>query len=251
MPTLARTVLGLVALVLASTGGAAGAAAVALRTPPGSGPFPTIVMVPTCEGFTGIGGRVYTRFGETYVGEGFAVATLDYLTPRGFSVCSRGRPPERLVSLPEVAGDLYRMIDDLQRNPAVDPAQISLLGYSYGGSAVLEALSGTAPARAKIHAVIAYYPECRGIDPWRGSTPVLIFLGGADTVAPPAECRAFVATMANGSAIKTIEFPGAMHAFNFSVYPRAPGIDTPFGPVAYDPGAARRAHDAVLQLLKP
>jgi dienelactone hydrolase len=221
-----------------------------LDLPAGSGPFPVVILVPTCSGFGGFTGRVYDRFSQTFVEAGFAVSRVDFLAPRGLSLCLGGSPPRRVVSMRDVAVDIYRAIDALAGNPALDARRISLVGYSYGGGAILTALAGNDPARAKIHSVIVYYPDCAGLGPWSGSTPTLIFFGGADAVAPRAVCNAVMAQMPDTASIRIIEFPEAMHGFNFYLLPRSPGLNTIYGPMGYDPSAALRARNAALRLLR-
>jgi len=220
-----------------------------LKKPAGTGPFPALIMVAGCSGYAGPAETVYDKWQDQFVAAGFVVVKAEFLKPRALSNCAAINPFRYLVTKKEAAGDIYQAIGDLIKTGFVDPLRISLIGWSFGGGSVLQALSGGDPSRAKIHSVVSYYPDCYQLDPWSGSTRTLILFGGNDTTALPSRCREVMAKMTDTASIKTIEYPGAMHAFDFP-FLGTQGITTPLGVMGYNPAAATQAWDAALAFLK-
>ena len=64
--------------------------------PSGAGPFPAILMVSGCSGFTpSIAPQVYTRAAERWRSKGYVVVFVDYLSARGLPNCPRFGRGER------------------------------------------------------------------------------------------------------------------------------------------------------------
>jgi len=94
------------------------------------------------------------------------------------------------------------------------------MGWSNGGSAVLNALRPDAPGRngeRVFRSAVAFYPGCAALAkaPYRPTSPLLIQAGGADDWTPARYCESLVreAVMA-GSDIQIDVYPGAHHAFD-------------------------------------
>jgi dienelactone hydrolase len=100
-------------------------------------PFPAILMVSGCSGFTpSIAPQVYTRAAERWRSKGYVVVFVDYLSVRGLPNC-RGLGAVNAV---EIGKDVLAMARYLQGQPYVKASQISAVGWSLGGGAVLAAL---------------------------------------------------------------------------------------------------------------
>jgi dienelactone hydrolase len=57
--------------------------------PNGTGPFPTILLVSGCSGFTSsIAPQAYARLAESWRAKGYAVVFVDYLAARGHNAAA-------------------------------------------------------------------------------------------------------------------------------------------------------------------
>jgi dienelactone hydrolase len=173
------------------------------------------------------------------------VLFVDYLGRRGFQSCARAP-----VSHVDAANDLAAAVSWLRAQPSVDKTRISALGWSYGGGAVLVALASYSEEQLGIARAIVYYPDCRTVQPWKAATPVLMLLAGDDNVAPGKPCQVAVEKNAHPASVKTVVYPGALHAFDVPELPaRMPRGAT--GAIGYHPQAAAAAWDEVQRFLAP
>ncbi|MBW1785768.1 MAG: dienelactone hydrolase family protein, partial [Deltaproteobacteria bacterium] len=143
--------------------------------------------------------------------------------------------------------DIFLAIKHLLDSGFVKPSSINVIGWSYGGGSVLQALSKM-PERPdiKIGAAVAYYPDCRTVDKWNAAVPLLVLFGGEDDVAPPAICKElFIGEVSKH--IKVEEYPGAHHAFDLYTLP--PETEYRFGTLGYHKEAAEKAWSAVMKFL--
>jgi len=185
--------------------------------PSGAGPFPAILMVSGCSGFTpSIAPQVYTRAAESWRSKGYVVVFVDYLSARGLPNC-RG---SGAVNAVEIGRDLLAVARYLQGQPYVKASQISAVGWSLGGGAVLAALGQlTAAENSPLRAVVAYYPYCRDLQPWQAKVPALSLMGARDEVAPPEICQRVFAQLPPGTALQARIYPEARHGFDVSDLP--------------------------------
>jgi dienelactone hydrolase len=180
--------------------------------PEGSGPFPAVVHLHSCE-------PVPSRddaWVERFTSWGLAVLRLDSLSPRGkTSTCNS---PGDLPSF-DRAADAYSAKEWLSQRSEIDSNQIVLAGWSHGGAAVLAALGSPpaafgAPKGTKpFVAGIAFYPDC--VSPNEVQAPILILIGEADTYSPVSLCR----QMEEHPRIRLVMYPGAYQGFDI------PGAD--------------------------
>jgi hypothetical protein len=93
-------------------------------------PFPAILMVSGCSGFTpSIAPQVYTRAAERWRSKGYVVVFVDYLSVRGLPNC-RGLGAVNAV---EIGRDVLAVARYLRGQPYVKASQISAVGWSLGG----------------------------------------------------------------------------------------------------------------------
>ena len=137
----------------------------------------------------------------------------------------------------------------LKSQPLVDPARISALGWSYGGSAILAALAEHNQDQLSFSRAVVYYPICRGLRPWKNATPVLMLLAGADDTAPGDACEEVAKSNATPNAVKIVVYSGAQHAFDVSELPAK--MTYRFGTIGYDPRAAAAAQQEIEKFLQP
>jgi dienelactone hydrolase len=240
------TLLGLAVLLVWESTGSAQAADGGYKVfrPDGAGPHPAIAFLSGCSGFTpSVAPKAYERVAEQLRGQGYLVVFVDYLGRRGFQSCG-GVP----ISHADAASDLATAVRWLRSQPSVDPTRISAIGWSYGGGAVLVALASHSQEQLGIARAVVYYPDCRMVQPWKAATPVLMLLAGDDNVAPGMPCQVAVEKNANPAAVKTVVFPGALHAFDVPELPARMARGTT-GAIGYHPQAAAAAWAEVQKFL--
>jgi dienelactone hydrolase len=156
------------------------------------------------------------------------------------------------------AGDLEASLDHLRAQPFVDADRLAVIGWSHGGWTVLDLLA-TAPAAGLrgLRAAVAFYPYCgvasaaarRG---WTQPVPLLVLLAGADDVTPPGPCRALAERQRARHTPVTVQlYPGARHAFDYDIPPRAAAwVRRELGfELVHDPAAAADARARVRAFL--
>ena len=212
--------------------------------PDGPGPHPAVAFVSGCSGFApSLAPKAYERVADQLRGQGYTVVFVDYLGRRGLQSCSAAR-----ITHADAAEDLVAAVTWLRSQPSVDKAQITALGWSYGGGGVLWALADYTQEQLGISRAVVYYPDCRSVRSWRVSTPVLMLLAGDDDVAPGQACRDAVSTNATPGAVKVVTYPGALHAFDVSELPAT--MRYAFGTLGHHPEAAAAAWAEVQRFLR-
>ena len=212
--------------------------------PDGPGPHPAVAFLSGCSGFApSVAPKSYDRVAEQLVAQGFVVIFVDYLGRRGLQSCARAP-----ITPADAAKDLVAATGWLRSQPFVDTARITAMGWSYGGGAVLTALGDYTAEQLGIFRAVVYYPSCRSVQSWKVSTPVLMLLGADDDVAPGKVCQAVAKGIAMPDAVKTVIFPGALHAFDVSELPAKTQYQ--FGTIGHHPQAAAAAWEEVQRFLK-
>jgi dienelactone hydrolase len=213
--------------------------------PDGPGPHPAIAFLSGCSGFTpSVAPKAYERIAEQLRVQGYMVIFVDYLGRRGLTSCT-GAP----ITHADAARDLVSAAAWLKSQPAVDPARIVAMGWSYGGGAVLVALAEYAGEQLAFSRAVTYYPDCRSVRPWKNPVPVLMLLAGEDDVAPGKRCQEAAQKSAVPAAVKIVVYPGAQHGFDVSELPAK--MRYPLGTLGYHPQAAAAAWDEVQRFLSP
>jgi dienelactone hydrolase len=180
-----------------------------LSRPDGAGPFPAVVVLHGCSGVT----MNQQAWAQRLNRWGYVAFVVDSFTPRGVDVvCGTSAVPPSLR-----AKDAFAAASWLRTQPFVDPARIGVIGFSHGGSTVMQAIREAAVRSADaqpFRAAVAYYPGCTR-DLARLATDVLILIGDADDWTPAERCAAYVASrLADGHAVELKRYPGAYHAFD-------------------------------------
>src|SRR5262245_37174942 len=177
---------------------------------------PAVVLV---HGSGGVGPRE-DRWAEELRQSGAATFVLDSFTGRGITGTSEDQ--SQLTSLAMI-GDSYRALELLATHPRIDPARITVMGFSKGGVVALytalkrfQRLHGPAGARFAQH--IAFYAPCYikyVNDEAVSDRPIRLFHGAADDLAPVELCRAYVERLRRAGADAQItEYAGAAHGFD-------------------------------------
>ena len=191
-----------------------------LWLPPGTGPFPAVVVMHGCAGVRdhhrGWAGRL-TEWG-------YAAALLDSFHRRNAnSTCYNKMSNPRPALL---AQDAFNAAIYLRTLPTIQPDHIGIIGFSRGGStALFTALASGAPTDRggrPFQAVVAYYPGCllkvRG-EPEKilgePASDVLILIGDNDGWTPAPDCLKYVELQSGFPHAPTIKvYPGAVHSFD-------------------------------------
>jgi dienelactone hydrolase len=182
-----------------------------LSKPQGDGPFPAVVLMHGCPGVTKWDHVWANRLARW----GYVPFVVDSFGPRGVkSVCVN----PTLIPAHVRSKDAYAAKAYLSGLPFVDRNRISVIGWSHGGSAVLDIVV-CREQKDPFRAAFAFYPYCEYF--MRDSNaPLLILIGKLDDWTPAALCRKI---MPSGKAAKEIAlkvYPRAHHAFDYG------GIDT-------------------------
>lgn len=88
-----------------------------------------------------------------------------------------------------------------------------------GGGGVLAAVHKFNTEELIFSRAIAYYPLFTGLWEWKPKVPVLMLLGGEDTVARPAPCQEAAQKIANPDLVKAVTYSEALHCFDMSELP--------------------------------
>ena len=201
-----------------SVGGPNSSAPLQLYLPPGSGPFPAVLVMHSCSGITD-----NTRtWAARLVSWGYAAVIVDSFGPRNQrSVC------ENVDSIPvDVRGvDAHNAAIHLRTLPNIQADRIGIVGFSHrGGSTLWAAIDERIPVGRggrPFQAAVAYYPWCSaGTITLPYATDVLVLIGKDDTWTPADRCLKSVAARAGQVHPMTIKvYPGALHSFDLGTLP--------------------------------
>jgi dienelactone hydrolase len=209
-------------------------------SPEGSKPHPAVLLVPGCSGFTATNGiNLYDERAAELKAAGYVVVFVDYVGRRMQSNCAH-------VSWDEVSADILEAAAWTRGQSGVDPARISVIGWSYGAGGLLAVLKAM-PSDSQITKAVMYYPVCRGAVPWSANVTGLMLLGGIDDIAFPALCDTVIRGM-QPDKLRTVTYPNARHGFDMrGLGERA---DLPSGSPGYNAEAATASWSVVTDFLK-
>ena len=184
---------------------------------------PAIVLMHGCSGMWARNGeptRNHDAWAEHFRKHGFVALLVDSFGPRGQKeICTQKVRP--VLPGRDRARDAYSALAWLASRDDVDPKSVHVMGWSNGGSTVLNAVSATTPARkttdARFRSAVAFYPGCAplGRTAYVPSVPLLIQAGAADDWTPAKACEALAeAARGRGADVQIDVYPGAHHAFD-------------------------------------
>ncbi len=195
----------------------------ALLKPPGSGPFPAIVLMHQCAGLN----AAVVAWARAAVSRGNVVLLVDSLGPRNVkSVCFG---PRNGVNFFRGVRDALQAAEHLRKQSYVDSKRVAFVGFSWGAMVGLLTASshyvGALKLGSGFAAVASFYPGCFRITPKEQppfdlvnpdiSRPLLVLMGDADTETPATECiDKFDALKRSGIPVEWHLYPGATHCWD-------------------------------------
>lgn len=200
-------------------------------TPQGAGPFPALVILPTCAGH--LARHAFDVWAKAALQRGYAVLVVDPLTPRGVTAPGENcRPPSKVPEW-RLRKDAFDAAAHLRKQPFVDPDRIGLLGLSQGAMAALgvsASLYETPQGKPAFRAIVANYPVCFLGNlriPGRAPTnisfvpdekitvPLLVQMGDLDTEGPAQDCISRLqAQKDKGAPIEMVVYKNATHGWD-------------------------------------
>ncbi len=161
---------------------------------------------------------------DWFIERGIAVLLPESFTSRRFEEVCTIKMQSRTIRQIDRVRDVMAAHAWLKAQPGIDAKKIVLLGWSHGGSTVLNTLTHSAPFGefsddVKFVEAIAFYPGCspfaKDSAPNKISSPLTVLMGDADDWTPAAPCVAFVSRLKNNDQPATITlYPGAYHDFD-------------------------------------
>ncbi len=193
--------------------------------PDGSGPWPAIVGLHGCGGLFNKSGQFSKReldWGRRWATAGYVVVFPDSFNPRGYRQICTLDGTTRPIRPRHRARDAAATLAWLARQAFVDGSRLAVVGWSNGGSSVLELVGRPDDMRVPVapRVAVAFYPGCRPAaerDAFAGRAPLTILIGSADDWTPADRCRALVAKFPD---VRLIEYAGAVHGFDAPDSPR-------------------------------
>lgn len=195
-----------------------------LTLPPGTGPFPVVVLM---HGGAGVEDVLEGSDVVDLTGRGYATVVVDSFTGRGFK-SAEGTGAGASIRPIERVPDAFAVLRYLQTHPRLAADRVVLFGRSHGGSAAMVAATQWArqryaPSGPSFVGFIALYPGCNATYPEQlaASAPLRVHVGEKDDLTPPKPCEAAVARMQGMNVdVKLTTYPDAMHVFDHATLAR-------------------------------
>ncbi|MEM8662709.1 MAG: dienelactone hydrolase family protein [Pseudomonadota bacterium] len=205
-----------------------------VKTPPGDGPFPAVLLFSGCDGVH----ENLDLWSDAFLAEGYASVIVDSHTPRDLLDLEAWRLvcAGQLLPGPERSGDVLATMAAVSAQPDIDGDRLTLVGMSHGGWSIMDLmtreLEGEPPVNLAtlpdayrqgvqgVEAVVLVYPWCGLASrarhfPWQNGAPVLFLLAELDVIAPSGECEIVAGSMATeGHPVETVMYAGATHGFD-------------------------------------
>jgi dienelactone hydrolase len=180
--------------------------------------LPAVIML---HGSGGVLSARELTYGRQFAAMGVAALAVDAFAAR--RELGRGFI-DRLLNITEsmLIADAYAGLHYLvERDPAIDPERVVLVGFSYGAMASMYAINARVAAQLgrgrKFAAHVAFYGPCiaRFSDPTTTGAPLLYLYGTADILIDRARCEQYAADLRKGgSRVEIIAYAGAPHQWD-------------------------------------
>jgi dienelactone hydrolase len=188
-----------------------------LKLPRGiNGPLPLVIIG---VGSQGLASGREDLYGSALTAAGMAILVVDSFGSRGFSETVSNQAQ---LSFPAQTADVLFALRHMANDARIDPTRIGFLGFSRAGQIAVflndERLQRVALGDdARFAAFVAMYSSCN--PQWRNpqptKRPLLIYLGGADVLAPPHKAQRYAQRFTQaGGTVRTVIVPDAHHSFD-------------------------------------
>jgi dienelactone hydrolase len=219
-----------------------------LRTfvPVGGDKHPVVLLVPGCDApLISSRAALYERYAIRLRDEGFAVGIVSY---EGSEL---GEPACRITATPGIIENaIQRAASQMQAMPGIDRTRLHLVGWSWGGRGVLQAVKAKVPVSGLISAV-AFYPVCPEAELFATRVTLLMLMGEADTTAPWAKCRAWADKSDGPGPVVITRYVGVEHGFDVPEAGDASFASYSTGtPLTFDASTAWQAWKDMVSFLK-
>ena len=209
-----------------------------LTKPEGDGPFPAVVLLHGCTGINDTNSRD-KAWVDRLVKLGYAAFQLDSFRPRGVSnICTDWNLIVGMLGTR--AQDAYEAKSYLSNISYIDRNRIGVMGWSHGGTTILDTITRSVANDSPFKAAVAFYPYCyRSLSNLK--SPVLILIGEKDDWCPADYCTNFMPSGNTEHEAVLKIYPGAYHDFDYE------GLDEVYEghTLRYDPPAAQ---DSIVQV---
>ncbi len=148
---------------------------------------------------------------------GIAGVVIDSFTPRGIKSTVRD---QGTVNSYDMLVDAVSTLKAIPRHPSIDPARIGVIGFSKGGTVVIEAAlrrfrDPLIGSETRFAVLVAMYPWCGNLPldfHAASGAPLHILLGEHDTYAGTESCKEFGEKFAAAGGNLTLKiYSGAQH----------------------------------------
>jgi dienelactone hydrolase len=198
-----------------------------LRKPEGDGTFPVLLLLHGQGGV--IPPRCFKGAVDLFTSLGYVTLLIDSESQTDKAGTRFSEHTSTDQALHALAGARY-----LASLSYVDADRIGVVGWSTGGLSAIKVISDADLREAddpSIRAAVGIYPICPANTP-RLDAPLLILIGGDDTVTPASSCHAFMEAVLTDN-VEMVVYPGAVHGFD------APASAT------FNPSAAADAYERI------
>ena len=187
-----------------------------LYLPGGSAAHPVVVITPGSGGVN----PAMVRHAQALAGAGTAAFLIDPFTGRGVKSTVADQSQ---FSFAASTYDVLAAAKHLGTLAGIDAARIGAMGYSRGGTAVLQAANSPLAqtilgAGRTLKAVAASWPWCgfQFATPATAPPAVRFLVAEMDDWVSPVQCQGYAAAMASTNANVSIRlFKGALHGFGY------------------------------------
>jgi len=185
--------------------------------PAGAGPHPAIVLLHGASPKKGLGDRAFEKMCTDLAALGYYTEFIEYYSQT--DAVGVGRPKLMMQDFPIWLAEIKAGLDDLGKNPAVDPHRIAMMGFSLGAYL---SLSIGAANPSQIAAIVEYYGGLPPrLHPMAATMPpTLILHGDKDSIVPVSQAHELDKLLTQNNRPHEIKiYEGANHAFNFEGLP--------------------------------